>query len=108
MSDDAVNVFDDTPPIALNACIKRGSISAMSAVRGRAPRSRRNPVPTVSLQARVSLEVREGIEQAAATSGVSLAYYLESFFRDQLANNGRLPVVEGPRPQQEELNITAA
>lgn len=80
----------------------------MSAVRGRAPRSRRNPVPTVSLQARVSLEVREGIEQAAATSGVSLAYYLESFFRDQLANNGRLPVVEGPRPQLEELQIPAA
>jgi hypothetical protein len=65
-------------------------------------------VPTVSLQARVSLEVREGIEQAAATSGVSLAYYLESFFRDQLASNGRLPVVDGPRPQHEELHIPAA
>lgn len=103
-----VKRFSDTPPIALNACIKRGKMQGMSAVRGRAPRSRRNPVPTVSLQARVSLEVREGIEQAAATSGVSLAYYLESFFRDQLANNGQLPVVEVPRPQQEELHIPAA
>ncbi len=80
----------------------------MSAIRGRARRSRRNPSPTVSLQARVSPEVREGIEEAAAASGVSLAYYLEAFFRDQLANHGSLPVVDGPRPQQEELHIPAA
>jgi hypothetical protein len=76
----------------------------MSAVQGRARRSR-EALPTVSLQARVSPDVRAEIEAAAAASGVSLAYYLDAFFKSQVDTFGSLPLVPSPRPQLEELPI---
>lgn len=79
----------------------------MSAIQGRARRPRQAR-PTVSLQARVSPEVRDLIENAAADSGVSIAYYLDSYFRQQADTVGALPLVAGPRPQREELPIPAA
>jgi len=82
----------------------------MSAVEGRARRSRKAGNPTVSLQARVSPEVRAQIEAAAEASGVSLAYYLETFFRSQIEDLGTLPRVSVPTyyHQNEELPIPAA
>jgi len=64
----------------------------------------------VSLQARVSPEVRAQIEAAADASGVSIAYYLESFFRSQIAQRGTLPTVGIPEyyHRGEELPIPAA
>lgn len=78
------------------------SITDMSANRGRARRP--DNVPTVLLQARVSPDIRDEVSAAAAASGVSLAFYLESLLKRDLAESGRLPIFE-IRPQLEELPI---
>jgi antitoxin component of RelBE/YafQ-DinJ toxin-antitoxin module len=78
----------------------------MSAIKGRARRLEN--APTVLLQARVAPEIRAEVQAAAAASGVSIAYYLETFLRAQMMSEGALPLVELPRPQQEELPIPAA
>lgn len=78
------------------------SIAGMSANRGRVRRP--DNVPTVLLQARVSPDIRDEVSAAAAASGVSLAFYLESLLKRDLAESGRLPIFE-IRPQLEELPI---
>ena len=78
----------------------------MSAIKGRAKRA--DNAPTVLLQARVTPDVREEVKAAAAASGVSVAYYLDTFLRELVQMNGALPRVAAPRPQAEELPIPAA
>ena len=82
------------------------TIGRMSAIKGRHRRAENSP--TVLLQARVAPEIREEIQAAAAASGVSIAYYLENFFRQQIREQGSLPTVELPRRQALELPIPAA
>lgn len=81
-------------------------ILCMSAIKGRA--RRQENVPTVLLQARIAPEVRQEVQAAAAASGVSIAFYLETFLRDQIRTQGALPLVARPQPQSEELPIPAA
>ncbi len=69
---------------------------------------RRQGSPTVLLQSRVAPEVREAVQEAAASSGVSIAYYMEALIQQLVEENGTLPLVDGPRPQREELPIPAA
>jgi len=78
----------------------------MSAIKSRA--RRRQGAPTVLLQGRVAPEVREAVQDAAASSGVSIAYYIEALIHQLVEENGHLPLVDSPRPQQEELPIPAA
>lgn len=78
----------------------------MSAIRTRA--RRREGAPTVLLQGRVAPEVREAVQEAAASSGVSIAYYMEALIHQLVEENGQLPLVDSPRPQKEELPIPAA
>ncbi|RGE19082.1 hypothetical protein [Leucobacter sp. wl10] len=78
----------------------------MSATRARA--RRRQGSPTVLLQGRVAPEVREAVQDAAASSGVSVAYYMEALIHQLVEENGHLPLVDSPRPQHEELPIPAA
>ncbi|MFV0434296.1 MAG: hypothetical protein ACK5LO_09980 [Leucobacter sp.] len=60
------------------------------------------------LQGRVAPDVREAVQDAAANSGVSVAYYMEALIHQLVEENGQLPLVDSPRPQQEELPIPAA
>lgn len=78
----------------------------MSAIAGR--QRRQENAPTVLLQARVAPEIREEVQAAAAASGVSIAYYLENMLRAQIFENGALPLVALPRPNNMELPIPAA
>lgn len=78
----------------------------MSAIRTRA--RRREGSPTVLLQGRVAPEARAAVQAAAARSGVSIAYYMEALIQRLVEENGALPMIEGPRPQREELPIPAA
>lgn len=65
--------------------------------------------PTVQMLARVRPEVRAAVHEAAAASGVTAAYYLDLLLADMAAaDGGRLPRVESPRPQHEELPIIVA
>jgi len=41
-------------------------------------------------------------------SGVSVAYYMDALIHRLVEENGHLPLVDRPRPQQEELPIPAA
>ena len=77
----------------------------MSALPGRATRA---DGPSVLVQARISPDIRDEIFEAAARSGVSIAYYLETLLGQVIEADGRLPVVRSPRPQREELPIPAA
>jgi hypothetical protein len=52
--------------------------------------------------------VREAVQDAAAVSGVSVAYYMEALIHQLVEENGHLPLVDSPRPQLEELPIPAA
>jgi hypothetical protein len=78
----------------------------MSAIRARA--RRREGAPTVLLQGRVAPEARAAVQDAAAQSGVSIAYYMEALIQQLVDENGTLPLVDSPRPQREELPIPAA
>lgn len=69
---------------------------------------RADNAPTVLLQGRVSPEARAEVQAAARASGVSLSYYLEALVLQLADENGGLPLIEGPRPQREELPIPAA
>ena len=84
----------------------RSMLVPMSATRGMAKRAEN--APSVLLQGRVSPETRVEVQQAAAASGVSIAYYLEALVADLVRENGALPLVDAPRPQREELPIPAA
>jgi len=77
----------------------------MSAIRGLARRP--TNAATVLLQGRVSPDAREAIKAAATASGVSIAYYLEALILT-MDREGTLPVIDRPRPQNEELPISAA
>lgn len=71
--------------------------------------SRAQNAPTVLLQGRVHPETRQAFKDAAAASGVSVAYYLDALAQTLLAERGSLPLVEDPRPiKQTELPIAAA
>ncbi|WP_123944984.1 MULTISPECIES: hypothetical protein [unclassified Frondihabitans] len=59
--------------------------------------SRAQNAPTVLLQGRVSPETRQAFKDAAEASGVSIAYYLDAFTRQLVAENGQLPLVRDPR-----------
>lgn len=48
------------------------------------------------------------MQEAAAQSGVSIAYYMEALIQQLVDENGTLPLVDSPRPQREELPIPAA
>jgi hypothetical protein len=78
----------------------------MSAIRTRARRSEGSP--TVLLQGRVAPEARAAVQDAAARSGVSIAYYMEALINQLIAEHGILPIIASPRPQREELPIPAA
>lgn len=69
---------------------------------------RKTDVPTVLLQARVDPAVRDAVKEAAARSGVTIAYYVEHFLQDLIEERGELPSVENPRAQKERLPMTAA
>lgn len=86
-------------------CIHRHD-GHMSAQKGRVRRT--DNTPAVLLQARVTPEIREAIQRAAAVSGVSLSLYVEDVFRALITDQGALPVVDSGRPQREELPIPAA
>jgi hypothetical protein len=45
------------------------------------------------------------VQAAAAESGVSIAYYLEALVSQLIRDNGALPTVARPRPQDMELPI---
>lgn len=98
--------FTDTPVHvpAMHAFARK--TAPMSAIKGRAKRA--DNAPTVLLQARVTPDVREEVKAAAEASGVSVAYYLDTFLRELVRMNGALPRVAVPRPQAEELPIPAA
>lgn len=66
----------------------------MSAMKGRARRA--EGAPTVLLQGRVSPEARAEVQEAAARSGVSIAYYLEALIDRLVDQNGALPLVDRP------------
>lgn len=91
--------------LALHECIHRHD-GRMSAQRGRVRRT--DNTPAVLLQARVTPEIREAIQRAAAQSGVSIGLYVEDVFKALISDHGTLPVVESGRPQREELPIPAA
>jgi len=78
----------------------------MSAIKSRARRA--EGAPTVLLQGRVSPQARAAVQEAAARSGVSIAYYMEALINMLEAENGQLPVIPSPRPQKETLPIPAA
>lgn len=98
--------FVDTPSDIPKMHAFAQKTARMSAIKGRAKRA--DNAPTVLLQARVTPDVREEVKAAAAASGVSLAYYLDTFLRELVQTNGALPLVAAPRPQAEELPIPAA
>ena len=98
--------FADTPVHVPTMHAFARKTARMSAIKGRAKRA--DNAPTVLLQARVTPDVREEVKAAAAASGVSLAYYLDTFLRELVQTNGALPLVAAPRPQAEELPIPAA
>jgi len=98
--------FVDTPGNIPEMHAFAQKTAPMSAIKGRAKRA--DNAPTVLLQARVTPDVREEVKAAAAASGVSLAYYLDTFLRELVQLNGALPLVAAPRPQAEELPIPAA
>lgn len=78
----------------------------MSAIKGRHRRAENSP--TVLLQARVAPEIRQEVQAAAAASNVSIAYYLETFIRQQIREQGSLPPVDLPTRREQELPIPAA
>ncbi|NUU08424.1 hypothetical protein [Leifsonia sp. C5G2] len=78
----------------------------MSAIRTRARRAEGSP--TVLLQGRVAPHARAAVQEAAARSGVSIAYYLEALITQIEDTEGALPTIASPRPQREELPIPAA
>lgn len=78
----------------------------MSIAPGRARRA--NDAPTVLLQGRVSPDARAEVRAAAAASGVSMSYYLDTLIKNLVDANGAMPLVDSPRPQREELPIAAA
>lgn len=78
---------------------------SMSAIRTRARRAEGSP--TVLLQGRVSPTARAEVQAAAARSGVSIAYYMEALIDQLVDQYGSLPLVASPRPQREELPISA-
>lgn len=80
----------------------------MSAGAGRNRRA--NNAPTVLLQGRVSPHVKDEVHLAAAASGVTLAYYLDTLITDLLAEHGTLPLVAKPgtKTTQQELPIIDA
>lgn len=59
----------------------------------------------VLLQARVSPHARAVVQDAAAQSGVSIAYYLEALVDRLVQENGALPRIPRPRLQKETLDI---
>jgi hypothetical protein len=80
----------------------------MSAIKGRTKRQDSSR-PTVALQARLRAEIRDEIYEAARLSGVSVAFYLDTFIEREVREHGHLPVYSDlTRPQQEELPIPAA
>jgi len=98
--------FSDTPVGVPAMYAFTPKNARMSAIKGRAKRA--DNAPTVLLQARVTPDVREEVQAAAAASGVSVAYYLDTFLRELVQMNGALPLVAAPRHQAEELPIPAA
>ena len=76
------------------------------AIRKRA--RRREGSPTVLLQGRVAPEACAAVQDAAARSGVSIAYYVEALINQLIEETGVLPLVSSPRPHREELPIPAA
>ena len=66
--------------------------------------------PTVLFQGRISPSVKEEINQAAAASGVTMAYYLDTLIADLVAQHGALPLVATPatKTTQQELPINDA
>lgn len=77
----------------------------MSGIKGLARRP--DGSPTVLLQGRVSPETRERVHDAAARSGISIAYYLDILVGRLVEEQGSLPTVSKParpsRPTQEAL-----
>lgn len=60
--------------------------------------------PAALLQARVEPRITAAVTAAAKASGVSTSYYVELLMTQLLtANDGALPPVRAPRPQQEAL-----
>jgi len=96
----------DTPTLIGHKYAYKRHYGHMSAIAGR--QRRQENAPTVLLQARVAPEIREEVQAAAAASGVSIAYYLENMLRAQIYENGALPLVALPRPNNMELPIPAA
>lgn len=74
----------------------------------RGTRKRETNVPSVLLQARISPDLKDEVQAAAAASGVSTAFYLEALLRAQV-DSGGLPTIGRPRIHTElELPVTAA
>jgi hypothetical protein len=82
------------------------TLSQVDLMSGTRTRQRRpEGAATVLLQGRVSPETRAEVQAAAAESGVSIAYYLEALVSQLIRDNGALPTVARPRPQDMELPI---
>ena len=83
-------------------------VGAMSAMANR--KRRATNAPTVLLQGRVSPQAKDEVHLAAAASGVTLAYYLDTLIADLVAEHGTLPLVAKPgvKNTQQELPITDA
>lgn len=86
-----------------NAHALREKIGNMSGIRTRKRQAGGGDM--VLLQARVSPHARTIVQNAAAQSGVSIAYYLEALVERLVQENGALPQIPRPRLQTETLDI---
>lgn len=71
--------------------------------------SRPTEAPTELLQARVSPESRAACKAAAAASGATFSYYMDTLIQKLVKEHGSLPLVDNPRRHNgEELPIPDA